>query len=143
MEISLDVTFAIQIVSFLLLWALLRRLLFEPMLEVLEKRDERTRGSLEVASHIHGDVAAMRAEYEELVRAARQKSVEELEASRKLTTAEERTVLGAARDQAAARLATSRVDIARQVEGARAKLDRDAGTLANQLVERVVGRALA
>lgn len=143
MEISVDITFAIQIVSFFILWAVLRRLLFAPMVDVLEKREERTRGSLEAASHIHADVEAMRADYQEHIRGARQKSIEELEASRKLTIAEERTILGAARDQAAARLAVSRGEIGRQVEAARATLDRDAAGLAQELVAKVVGRQLA
>ena len=143
MGITLDVTFAIQIVSFLVLWAILRRLLFEPMLEVLEKREQRTRGSLEAASHMHADVEAMRADYDARVRSARQKSLADLEASRKLTAAEERTILGAARDQAAARLATSRAEVGLQIEAARTTLQRDAATLARQLVEKVVGRSIA
>ena len=143
MEISVDVTFAIQIVSFFVLWVVLRKLLFEPMIEVLEKREDRTRGSLEAASHIHSDVEAMRADYQEHLRNARQKSLEDMEASRKLTIAEERTILSAARDQAAARLAVSRVEIGKQVDAARAVLDRDSSALAGQLVEKVVGRQLA
>ena len=143
MEISIDVTFAIQIVSFFVLWVVLRNLLFEPMIEVLEKREDRTRGSLDAASHIHADVEAMRSDYQEHLRNARQKSLEDMEASRKLTIAEERTILSAARDQAAARLAVSRVEIGKQVDAARAVLDRDATSLARELVEKVVGRQLA
>jgi len=142
MGISVDGTFAIQIFSFLILWAVLKRLLFEPMLDVLDKREERTRGSLELASRIHADVAAMRSEYEAHIREARDQSLRELEESRKLTTAEERTILGAARDQAAARLTLARAEIGRQVEAARDQLHRDAAGLSRQLVQQVVGRPL-
>lgn len=143
MGISVDVTFAIQIVSFLILWAVLRRLLFEPMLDVLDERDARTKGSLDAATHMHADVEAMRAEYDARVSAARDKSFAELEESRKLTTAEERTVLGAARDQAAGRLANARVEISKEIEAARKVLAGDATALAGQLIEKVVGRRLA
>jgi F0F1-type ATP synthase membrane subunit b/b' len=85
MGISIDGTFAIQIVSFFLLWAVLKRLLFDPMLAVLDEREHRTAGAREQASHMHADVAAMRADYEERLRAARDASLAELEASRKVT----------------------------------------------------------
>lgn len=143
MGISLDGTFAIQIVSFLILWVVLKRLLFDPMLDVLDERQKRTVGSHEAASHMHADVAAMRADYERHTRAAREKSLADLEESRKLTAAEERTVLGAARDQAAARIALARTDIGRQVDAARSTLRSEGAALAAQLAEKVVGRALA
>jgi len=143
MGISLDGTFAIQIVSFLILWVALKRLLFEPMMAVLEERQSRTAGSHEAASHMHADVAAMRADYERHTRAAREKSLADLEESRKLTASEERAVLGAARDQAAARIALARTEIGRQVESARATLRADGAALAAQLAQKVVGRDLA
>lgn len=142
MGISVDVTFAIQIASFLVLWAVLKRLLFEPMLDVLDQRDERTRGSLAAASHMHADVEAMRGEYDARVAAAREKSSAELEDSRKLTAAEERTILGAARDQAAGRMASARADISREIEAARKVLAGESMTLAGRLIEKVVGRPL-
>lgn len=142
MTLDLDGTFAIQIASFLILWVVLRRLLFDPTLAVLDEREKRTRGSHEAASHMHADVAAMRAEYDQRVRGAREKSVAELEASRKLTAAEERTVLGAARDEAAAHIARARIQVEKQAEAAHATLLRDAGPLADELVEKVAGRSL-
>jgi len=39
-----DYTFLVQIVSFLILWQLLRRLAWAPMLRLLEERDERRIG---------------------------------------------------------------------------------------------------
>jgi len=140
MGISVDGTFAIQIVSFLILWVVLRRILFDPMLKVLDERQSRTSGSLEMASHIRSDVESLRAEHADRVAQARDRSMRQLEESRKLTTEEERTVLGAARAQATARLATTRVEISEQVARARATLERDTATLATQLVEKVVGR---
>lgn len=139
MSIDIDASFAIQIASFLLLWVVLRRLLFEPMLEVLENRERRTVGAHREASQMHSDVAAMRADYEEHVRRAREKSVAELEASRKVTAAEERTILGAARDQASAVVGRARADIALQVAAARDGLRDDATTLARQMVAKVIG----
>jgi F-type H+-transporting ATPase subunit b len=143
MGIAIDATFAIQIVSFLILWAVLKRLLFDPMLGVLEQRAQRTEGSRLAASHMHADVEAMRNDYDDRVRAAREKSLAALEESRKLTAAEERTILGAARDQAAAHIALARVEIGRQIDAARAALRADTDQLARQLVEKVVGRPLA
>lgn len=143
MGIDIDGTFAIQIASFLILWVILKRLLFEPTVAVLDERDARTRGSHEAASHMHANVAAMRAEYDQRVRAARETSIAELEASRKLTASEERTVLGAARDQAAARIAKARTDVSRQAEAAHAELRADAARLGSELVQKVGGRELA
>ena len=143
MGISVDVTFAIQIISFLILWAVLKRLLFEPMLDVLDEREARTKGSLEAATHMHSDVEGMRAEYDARMSAAREKSFAELEESRKLTIAEERTILGAARDQAAGRLASARVEISKEIDAARTVLAGEASALAGQLIEKVVGRRLA
>lgn len=140
MGISIDGTFAVQIVSFLLLWVVLKRLLFDPVLQVLDERDRRTRGNREAADQLRARGAAYENEHAATILAVRRAVSEEAQEARKRAVAEERQALGSARDAAAADLNRTRGELAGQMEEARRRLSAQADTLAAQIVGKVLGR---
>ena len=143
MGISIDSSFLIQIVSFLILWAVLKRLLFDPMLHVLEERERRTDGNLKAAEELREQAAALRSQHDTSIHAVRRSVSEKTEESRKAALAEERQIIAAARDAAAATLNSTRAEIAAQIENARQRLTGQAADLAQQLTEKVLGRTAA
>ena len=143
MGISIDSSFLVQIVSFLILWAILKRLLFDPMLGVLEERERRTDGNLKVAEELRDQAAALRNEHETSIHAVRRAVTEQSEESRKAALADERQIIAASRDQAAVALNNTRAEIAVQIEKARQRLRGQAADLATQIAEKVLGRKAA
>ena len=135
-----DIGFLIQIVLFLLLWAILKRWLFDPTLRVLEARRERTSGQLAEAERIREETAKMRLDYEAALQAARVGAREESARIREETEAEEAKILGFARAEAAGIVREVRSRVAVEVEAARATMARDAAELSVEAAEKILGR---
>jgi len=138
-----DYTFVIQIISFLLLWAALKRLTFDPMLRVLEQRDERTRGSQQEAEQLRLGAQTAAQEYESSLRQVRHSVLRESEIERKRAEEEQQRLLNAARAEADAELARLRSDLASQVAQAEKSLAVEAQAIAALMAERATGRSLA
>lgn len=134
-----DITFAIQIVSFFVLWMGLKRLVFDPVLRVLEERHARTDGvraqAVEIRSGVDRDAAA----FDQTMVQVRSEIGREGDAARNATDEEERRVLAAAREQAAGQLREQREQVRAQADAARSALAGESGKLANLIVQKVVG----
>ncbi len=135
--------FVIQIVSFFLLWAALKRLLFDPASEVLSQREQRTTGVRAEAAKMQHDVEAMSADYDRRVLEVRRELAADLDRERAAIDQQEREVVTSAQTAAAAALATEREKMEGQATAARADLATRSRDLAALMVERVAGRKFA
>jgi F-type H+-transporting ATPase subunit b len=138
-----DISFVVQIISFVVLWFGLKRLLFDPTLHVLEARERRTTGELHAADGLRKAAELSAAEYEQRMQQLRVKLGSDAEATFKTIAAEERKILSDARDQAGTQLMQLRERLARQASDARPALASEAHSLAGKMLERVLGRTVA
>jgi F-type H+-transporting ATPase subunit b len=138
-----DISFFIQIASFVILWVGLKRLLFDPVLHLLEQREARTAGAYRDASNMKAAADTSAAEYERRMQEVRLSVAADTEAARTATHTQEQRVVSEARAQASTQLTQLRESLARQAAAARPALGSEARELAAQIVERVVGRPLA
>ena len=137
-----DFSFFIQIASFVVLWYGLKRLLFDPVLQVLDERKARTFGAEQEAAAATAAAEVSAADYERRMRAARAAVFAEGEVARAATQEEERRVISAAREQASAELAQLRDNLRLQAEAARPALAADARDLGARMADRVMGRPI-
>jgi F-type H+-transporting ATPase subunit b len=137
-----DFSFAIQIISFFVLWFGLKRLLFDPVLSVLEERESRTSGARREAAQIAAAAETSAAEYERRMHEVRLALASEADATRNAIQVEERRVLSDAREQANSQLAQLRERLAAQAQSARPAIASEARDLAVRILEGVVGRNL-
>jgi F-type H+-transporting ATPase subunit b len=138
---SLDIS-TLWVVFFLLLCTVLvNTLIFQPILKVIDQRTAAVRGARELAESAATKAAAAGAEYDTKLNAARTDVYKQIDDTRR-----------AALDQRVEMLAETRTAIERETQAAtarvseesaaaRAALDRDASTLANAIVTRVLDRA--
>jgi len=138
-----DISFVVQILSFVVLWFGLKRLLFDPVQHVLEERERRTVGERHVAAELRKAADQSGADYERRMRELRVKLAGEAEETRNTIQGEERKILSDAREQASAQLMQLRERLGRQASEARPALASEAQTLAVQMVEHVIGRPVA
>ena len=136
-----DITFFIQIVSFLVFWALMRVLLFKPVQEALAKRGVQTTGANERATELHADAERLQAEVAEKLSAARDRGSAAATEIKKTSEREEQAILDRFATEASALLEKERAVTAAQVEEVKAPLRADAEQLADEVVRRVLGRA--
>lgn len=137
-----DSSFLIQIASFFILWFGLKRLLFDPVLRVLEAREARTTGMLGEIAGLKSAAEHSAAEYDRRMREVRQQLAAESERARVTTETEERQLIGSAREQGSTQLMQVRESLRRQAESARALLASEARELSARMIERVTGRKL-
>lgn len=134
-----DISFVIQIVSFFILWLGLKRLLFDPVLAVIDERQARTTGVRDEAAQLRSNAVAAEADFDARMAQVREDVGRQTDAARQATDEEERQVLATARDQAAATLKEQRDQVRAQAEAARSELAGEAGQLSQLIVAKVVG----
>ena len=130
------------LVFFLLLIVPVNRLIIQPLLGVLDEREERIAGARARADEIGKRAGEVLSAYETHVAAAR----EESETERRGTLDEARSAQTARvaeeRGDAEARIEKARQEVGVALEQARGQLQAQAAELAQQAAERMLGRSL-
>jgi F-type H+-transporting ATPase subunit b len=142
LKIPPDYTFLLQIALFAVLWFGLKRLLFDPMVALLEERERRTSGARAEATRITAAVQDSGAEYDRRMQEVRRTLQAEADAARSTIVAEEQKILAEARNQASAQFEQMHNDLTRLADSARPALATEAQDLAAQMLERIAGRSL-
>ena len=140
-ELRPDSTFVIQVVSFLIFWQIMKRVLFLPLQEVLEARAARMLGDQQRAEASRAEGAALAEQMGAALAEARREGMRESEEIRRRAEGDEQEILGSFRAAAAALLEEERAATGVQVEAARSTLEADAKRLAAGVVIKVLGRA--
>lgn len=134
-----DITFFIQLASFFVLLAVLHRLLFAPFLDLLTEREERTIGDVANAAASRAEVATLSARVDAELAKARAAASAEVDAVRTQTREEAAKLFQTAQNEAAARLAELRTQVATATSEARGALAGDARAIADAMVDAVIG----
>jgi len=138
-----DISFIYQIVSFVILFAGLKHLIFDPTVRVIEERERRTAGAKHAAADLRGESDQKALEHEAKLQEVRLELTASTDSARAATEAEERRIVAEARTATTAELTELRERLTRQAEEARQTLSGEARHLAAQMFERVVGRPSA
>jgi F-type H+-transporting ATPase subunit b len=139
-EVDFDASLIVQIVLFLVLLAVLKPLLFDPMLHLFEEREKRIEGARLQARKTDEASAGALAKYEAAMQKARATANAERDRLRAEGLATENEILAKVRASTAATLDQGRARIKAEVETARTALRQDVGTIARELAARVLGR---
>jgi F-type H+-transporting ATPase subunit b len=132
----------ILIVLFALLMAPVNAILFKPIFQVLDAREERTGGTRKRAEKIMKDAESTLAGYEQAVREARAEAEQARKREAAAAREENATVIDAARAESASHLESARTELAVALEQSRQILGGDVRSLADEAASRVLGRAL-
>lgn len=137
-----DWTFVLQIVLFLVLWTVLRRLLFEPNLAVLRNRAQRTTGAMQEASHLRMAAEEMAERYKTLLSQTRAQSLQEVEKAYQEAEEQARVLLESARADAARMTAEMRENLHREIATARRRLEAHIPEFSRDIAQKLLGRPL-
>ncbi|MFB3117703.1 MAG: ATP synthase F0 subunit B, partial [Myxococcota bacterium] len=132
----------ILILFFALLVVPVNAILFKPIFEVLDAREERTTGTCKRAEKIMNDAEKTLANYERAVREVRADAEQARKREAVAARQENRTVVDAARADAERHFERARTELAAALEQSRQTLRADAQSLADEAASRVLGRAL-
>jgi len=137
--ISLNATFIIQVVNFLLLMWALNRLLFRPILKNLEEREERIERLAKNTEALSLQAKETKKEHEKKVRQAQTEALEEKEKARSESAGEAERFVKKALSEAERGLAEARGLIAREAEKARREFGELSREISVEIYRKILG----
>ena len=141
--IDIDWTAIVQFALFLALFALANRFLFQPYLQLRERRRAGIEGAREEADRMTAEADAKLASYEKAMAQARERAGDEGRKIRLEGIAHEREVTSAARAQAQTAIDEAQATMRRETEAARAQLLPQAEALSRAISSKLLGREVA
>jgi F-type H+-transporting ATPase subunit b len=141
--ISLDYSVVYQIILFLVLWVVLSKILFQPYLRLLEEREHKTTGAQHDSLDLEHEGARLRAQYEEKIAQAQAAGYATKETILQQARRERERVLTQAREEAMKLLQGVRLEVESQMQKERQFAATEAGILAQEMVNKILGRKVA
>jgi F-type H+-transporting ATPase subunit b len=138
--VDLDITFVAQVVLFILLFLVLRPLLFEPMMRLFDERERRIDGAKKEAREMYAEADQKMAKYEEELADVKREAGEEREKLRGEGHRREQAILAKVRTETNATVEQGRETIQREAEALRKELTVAAQSLSREIAGRVLGR---
>lgn len=135
-----DYTVIVQIISFLVLWFLLTRLLFRPFVGLLEERERRTEGVKAEAGSLAAEGERLRAEYESAMARARGEGAQLKESILQEARRTREQLLARVREQVANTLTAVRDEIQKEMQRSREFAARESEAIARQMAQKILGR---
>jgi F-type H+-transporting ATPase subunit b len=132
----------VQVVIFVALWLVLKRLWFDPVLRVLRERAARSEGALAEARTIQAETERLRAEHAAALDQARGEAQRDMQEILRQAEADQKRLIGEAREDAQRTLADARGRIAQEVVAARQGLRDSTHEIARLVAEKILGRSL-
>jgi F-type H+-transporting ATPase subunit b len=140
--ISLDKSLIIQMFNFLILLAILHRLLYKPLLAKMEERTAAIKTSLEAAEAARAAAAKQQEENAERLRAAYAEAQSIRAAALKEAADEQRKLVDAARREAQQLVESAKAQTDADIRRAREELRREVSDIAIAIAEKLVRKSL-
>jgi F-type H+-transporting ATPase subunit b len=138
--VDIDNTVFLQGLLFLFLLVVLNFVLFQPWLEIKDRRAKRIGGALEDAAELRERATATEADYAARLAKARDEAMTIRSERRREADEKEASIVGDARREAAASLDARKQALTREVEQARGELGDRVDSLARDITSQVLGR---
>ena len=135
-----DVTVFWVVFLILLTGLILNGLILKPVMRVMHAREGAVKSARELAESAAAQARAATAEFDARTQAARSEIYREMDQKRQIALARRAELLAETRARVEADIVAARQSVQQQAAVARARLEQDAGVLAGDIVERVLGR---
>lgn len=139
-NLDFDATLFVQVGFIIVLWLVLKPVLFDPMLKLFEEREKRIEGAIKRARKIDEESADAMTSYNEQLAKARAEGAVEREKLRAEGLRKESDLLGKVRSDTQKKVDEARVQMQKEVAAVRASLQPKAEELAKDFAKRVLGR---
>ncbi len=140
--VELNITLVYQMVNFLILMFILNLLLYKPILSIIEKRQKTFDDSDSEIKRLNETIERKMAEYEDKVRQAKMKAVEEKGEIVKEGTDKAKDILDDVRAEVPGMMEGFREKLDAEVSAARSFLNSKSKELSVEIAEKVLGRSV-
>ena len=133
----------ILLISFIIIIFPLNSLIFQPLIRVMEERDEKIAGARKRAEQVQEQAQEALDRYEESIRDAHEESTAERRRRLDVARGEMHAVTSTAKDEAGRDITRAREELGASLGEARETLRGSAQELATLAAERILGRSLS
>ncbi len=140
--IELNVSLFIQAVNFLVLLVVLNRILYRPILRVLEERGRKTEGARSQVESVEEQGAELMAAYEADLAVARSQARARYQEHRAKALTEAEAMLAEAKEKAEAEMARKQEELEQRRQALEQELAASEETLAREIAAKALGRAV-
>ncbi|HON38157.1 MAG: F0F1 ATP synthase subunit B [Desulfomonilia bacterium] len=141
--IELNWTFFVQIFNFLLLIFILNKILYKPILKVLDEREERIAGGQEKAKKLLEESQSILKSYNEKLYNAKIDAMTVKNSSRKQAVDEANEIIENARRNAEEIVLSVQKEMAEEIARVKSELEPEIGVMAGTIAQRILGRKVA
>lgn len=135
-----DISVVWVILAVLLLAVALDRLLFKPLLRVMQERETTIKSAMDLAQTAAAQAQAATAEFDQKLGTARAELYRQMDERRRAAEQYRAELMAKTRAEADASLADARDQLTQQAAAARAQLEKDADALGDEIARKVLGR---
>ena len=121
---------------------LIKRFLFKPIREMLEKRKAIADAAIGEAEKAKSDAMALKSDYENSIQTAKNQAVEIIATARKTAASESDAIISQANEQVVAMKSKAEQDIAQERRKAVNELKDEIGSMAMEIAGKVIGREI-
>ena len=141
--IELNWTLLVQMVNFLVLMVVLDKLLYKPILKVLDERDARIAGGQEETKELLEKGDAIFADYTDKIHEAKVDALSVKNAARKEATSQGNGIVDESRKEAEKIIAQIQQEMAVEIDKAKKELEPELQSMAADIAEQILGRKVA
>lgn len=141
--IHLDISIAYQIILFLVLWVVLKKVLFQPYLNLLAEREGKTTGAEHDSGELEHEALRLKSQYEEKIAQAQAAGYAAKDAIVQDGRQQRERILSQARGEAAGTLERVRNEVASALEQERRLAAVEVSHMASAMVAKVLGRTVS
>lgn len=141
--IDINSSLFIQVGLFIFLMLFLNQIFFKPFLKFLEKRREKIEGDEQEAIKLQENAEQYRLQFEEGLHKGRLQALDEKVRIQEAGAQEGKLVVDTVQQEVAGEIPKIKAQIAQESQQALAELERQQGTMAKEIVEKILGRSLS
>lgn len=141
--IELNWTFFVQIFNFLLLMFILNKILYKPILKVLDERDARIVGRQEKAKKLLEDGQSIFGNYNQKLHNAKLEAIAIKNATRKEAVDQANGIIDEARKKAEDIVLDVQKEMAEEIARVKKELEPELGIMASTIAQQILGRKVA
>lgn len=141
--IELNFTFFIQIINFLLLIFILNKLLYKPILKILEEREERISGGQQAAKKLIEDSQGYVSDYNQQLHNAKIDAMNAKNAARSTASEQANGYIAEARGKAEEIIGQMQQEMIGEIDKAKKELEPELGVMAATIAQQILGRKVA
>jgi F-type H+-transporting ATPase subunit b len=141
--IELNWTFFVQIFNFLLLMFILNKILYKPILKVLDEREARIVGGQEKAKKLVDESQGILKSYNEKLYSAKIDAMTVKNSSRKQAVDEANVIIEDARRNAETIVIDVQKEMAEEIARVKSELEPEIGIMAGTIAQQILGRKIA